>query len=391
MHPAKRLADPGSSTVVTLFQDLSVASRWRLGPARSAPYNSAASRQSLRTDAVLLSDRIQVIRGLAVTLLVTFHATVTDLDTAVNSAGLQAMVFITHVFDYIRMPLFGFLAGFVYALKPISRATYREFASRKVTRLMVPCVIATTLMFAMQTVGHTGDVARLPLQQAWRIYLYPTYQFWFIQALLVDFAVIALLEALGALSTVGRLVVVLVATIVALLWLPAPPTALFSMPQAEYLLPFLLLGLGVSRFRAQLLTSGVVSASLALLFGGLAIHTASIALDPAYRLDRGSLLGMAIGCSAGVCAIACMPRIQWLRVLGGYSFAIFLYHVLFIDVAAHLCKQADFRSALSLGMVLLGVGHAGVPCFCTTQSAGTACCVRSCWVCADASERRTSP
>ena len=54
-----------------------------------------------------------------------------------------------------------------------------------------------------------------------------------------------------------------------------------------------------------------------------------------------------------------MPRIQWLRVLGGYSFAIFLYHVLFIDVAAHLCKQADFRSALSLGMVLLGVGLGG--------------------------------
>ena len=308
---------------------------------------------------MLLSDRIQVIRGLAVTLLVTFHATATDLDTAVNSAGLQAMVFITHVFDYIRMPLFGFLAGFVYALKPISRATCREFASRKVTRLIVPCVIATTLMFAMQTVGHTGHAARLPLQQAWRIYLYPTYQFWFIQALLVDFAVIALLEALGALSTVGRLAVVLVTTIVAFLWLPAPPTALFSVPQAEYLLPFLLLGLGVSRFRAQLLTSGVVSASLALLFGGLAIHAASIALDPAYRLDRSSLLAVAIGCSAGVCAISCMPRVELLRVLGGYSFAIFLYHVLFIDFAAHLCKHADFRSALSLAMVLIGVGIGG--------------------------------
>jgi peptidoglycan/LPS O-acetylase OafA/YrhL len=54
-----------------------------------------------------------------------------------------------------------------------------------------------------------------------------------------------------------------------------------------------------------------------------------------------------------------MPRIELLRVLGGYSFAIFLYHVLFIDLAAHLCKHADFRSALSLGTVLIGVGIGG--------------------------------
>ena len=308
---------------------------------------------------MLLSDRIQGIRGLAVALLVTFHATCTDLDTAVDSAGLQAMVFVTHVFDYIRMPLFGFAAGFVYALKPISRATYKEFAARKVTRLIVPCVIATTLMFAMQTVGHSGIAARLPPQQAWRIYLYPTYQFWFTQALLVDFAFIALLEAAGVLRTIGRLAVVLVATIVALVWLPAPPTSLLSTPQAEYLLPFFLLGFAASRFRAQLLTSTVVSASLALLFGGLAIHIASLALDPGYSLDRGSLLGVAIGCAAGLCAISCLPRTQLLRALGGFSFAIFLYHVLFIDVAAHLCKQAEIRSALPLGLVLMSVGIGG--------------------------------
>jgi surface polysaccharide O-acyltransferase-like enzyme len=305
-----------------------------------------------------LTERIETVRGLAVVLLVFFHATLTTLDTAVRTAGLQAMVLGTHLFDYIRMPLFGFLAGFVYAFKPLSRATCREFTARKVTRLMVPCVIATTLMFTLQAAGRAGLSAGLPLHEAWRIYVYPTYQFWFIQALLVDFALLALLEAVGALSTVGRCVVVLMATIIALVWLPAPPIELFSIPQAEYLLPFFLLGLGVNRFRAQLPTSTVVSASLALLFAGLAIHSTSIG-DPGYRLDRGSLLGVAIGCSAGLCAIYWMPRFQVLRLLGGYSFAIFLYHYLFIGVAAHLCKQADFRAALPLGAVLIGVGIGG--------------------------------
>lgn len=337
-----------------LFQDLSIASRWRPGPARAV---CATSSGALGTNAVL-SERTQTIRGLAVVLLVAYHVSLTELDTAVKSGALQAMVFTAHLFDYLRMPLFGFLAGFVYAFKPLSRATCRDFAARKFTRLMVPGIIATTLMFILQAVGHVGRAAGLPLHEVWRIYFYPTYQFWFIQALLVDFVFIALLEASGALSTVGRFVAVLMTAIMALVWLPAPPVELFSIPWAEYLLPFFLLGLGANRFRAQLLTSTVASASLALLCACLAIHSTSIG-DPAYRLDRGSPLGVAIGCSAGLCAICWMPRFLWLRLLGGYSFAIFLYHGLFIAVAAHLCKQAALLAAMPLGTVLVSVGIGG--------------------------------
>ena len=339
-----------------LSHEISVPSRWRPDLACTAPRDAAAAGQSLRTDAVL-SDRIQTMRGLAVLMLVSFHAIYTDVDTALNTTGLRSMVFVTHLFDYIRMPLFGFVAGFVYALKPISRESRRQFAARKLTRLLVPCLIATTLMFIVYLLG-----GRLPPglhHHAWRIYLYPTWQFWFIQALLVDFAVIAALEAVGALATVARLALVFTAAIVALLWLPAPPTTLFSIPQAEYLLPFFLLGLAMSRFRTELLTGTVASASLVLFFAALAIHSTYVALDPAYRLDRGSLLSVIVGCSAGLCAISWLPRIALLRLLGGYSFAIYLYHYLFINVAATLCKRADFRSAVPLAVVLLGIGMVG--------------------------------
>lgn len=340
-----------------LSHDISVPSRWRPDLARTAPRDAAAAGQSLRTDAVL-SDRIQTMRGLAVLMLVSFHAIYTDVDTALTTTGLRSMVFVTHLFDYIRMPLFGFVAGFVYALKPISRETCRQFAARKVTRLLVPCVVATTSMFFLELLAGRLP-AGLYLHEAWRIYLYPTWQFWFIQALLVDFVVIAALEAVGALDTLARLVFVFAAAIVALVWLPAPPTTLFSVPQAEYLLPFFLLGLAMRRFRAQLLTSTVASASLAVFFAALAIHSTYVAWDPAYRLDRGSLLSVIVGCSAGLCAVSWMPRIALLRLLGGYSFAIYLYHYLFINVAATLCKRADFRSALPLAVVLIGVGIVG--------------------------------
>lgn len=116
----------------------------------------------------------------------------------------------------------------------------------------------------------------------------------------------------------------------------------------------------MNRFRAELLTSTVASASLALLFGGLVIQCTSIALDPAYRLDRGSLLSVAVGCSASLCAICWVPRIKLLRLLGGFSFAIYLYHLAFIGVVAHLCKLAAFRSAVPLAIALIGAGILGV-------------------------------
>ncbi|HEV3182406.1 MAG TPA: acyltransferase [Steroidobacteraceae bacterium] len=342
-----------------LFHDISAASRWRLGLVRPVRHNSAAGSAPWRT-ATVLSERIQAVRGLIMVLLVAFHAIATDADTAANTAGLPAMMFITHLFDYIRMPVFGFVAGFVYALKPISRNTRKEFATRKVMRLLVPCAIATALTCILQLAGQAHVPASWRLHEAWRIYLYPTYQFWFVQALLVDFALIAALEAAGALRTIRRFMVVVAIAITALVWLPAPPTTFFSIPQSEYLLPFFLLGLGMNRFRAELLTSTVASASLALLFGGLVIQCTSIALDPAYRLDRGSLLSVAVGCSASLCAICWVPRIKLLRLLGGFSFAIYLYHLAFIGVVAHLCKLAAFRSAVPLAIALIGAGILGV-------------------------------
>jgi peptidoglycan/LPS O-acetylase OafA/YrhL len=341
-----------------LFDDISPAPRQRLGLVQPVRHDAPASGEPWRTDTVL-SQRIQAIRGLIVVLLVAFHVLGIDADTAANTAGLQATTFISHLFDYIRMPAFGFVAGFVYALKPIARNNRREFATRKVMRLLVPCAIATTLTFILQMVGQAHVPAGARLHDAWRIYLYPTYQFWFVQALLVDFAVIAALEAIGALSSLGRFTVLLLITITALVWLPAPPTTLFSIPQAEYLLPFFLLGLGMNRFRAELLTSTVASASLALLCAGLLIQSTSITLDPDYRMDRGSLLSVALGCSASLCAICWVPRIELLRLLGGYSFAIYLYHFLFIEAVAHLCKLAAFRSAVPLAIALMGAGILG--------------------------------
>jgi glucans biosynthesis protein C len=326
--------------------------------------DSLAARDTVRavcipwqTDA-LLSERVQAVRGLIIVLLVAFHAIGITADTVVNRASAAGLITFSNCLAYVRMPVFGFVAGFVYAMRPATPATRRSFILRKVSRLFVPGVIATTLMLLLNLIGNTHVAVSTQLHEAWRSYVYPSFQFWFIQALLVDFAVVLILEAVGALSSIGRFALTLVVAIAADAWLPAPGTSFFSVPEAEYLLPFFLLGLGAYRFRTEILSNRVLVASVLLLLGGIAVQTVSV-LDPGYRAEKDSLLAFAVGLSAGLCAIRWVPRFEALRQLGGYSFAIYLYHYAFIDICAHVCKLAGFRSAVPLTLVLVGVGILG--------------------------------
>jgi fucose 4-O-acetylase-like acetyltransferase len=292
-------------------------------------------------------------------MLVTFHATTTDASTVIDAGSTVGIVFFAHLFNYFRMPLFAFIAGFVYAFRPVTSASWGRFLTRKLARLWIPYAIAATAMFVLDAIGRRHDGQPQQLAELWRVFVYPTYHFWFIQALLVDFAVIVALETAGAMNTIGRFGLVFAASIAGFIYLPDPAYSLLSIPQAEYLMPFFLLGLGANRFRAALLTRPVFAASLIMLITGLVIHAYLLAFDPGYSLDRRTLLGLAIGLPAGVCALRWSPPILALRRLGDNSFAIYLYHYAFIIVAAHWCKAANFRSAIPLLVLLVTAGTVG--------------------------------
>lgn len=53
--------------------------------------------------------------------------------------------------DYIQMPLFTAIAGWVYALKPFSASSgFGSFVRKKALRLLVPMVAVGTLYFLVQ-------------------------------------------------------------------------------------------------------------------------------------------------------------------------------------------------------------------------------------------------
>lgn len=77
-----------------------------------------------------------------------------------------------YVLQYIRMPLFAVIPGFVYAYKSVSRfASNSKFIARKINRLLIPLVVVTTLFYLLQ---YTSLVFCLLKINSPSVHLFPT-------------------------------------------------------------------------------------------------------------------------------------------------------------------------------------------------------------------------
>src|SRR6185503_21212738 len=90
-------------------------------PAASAAHFSAFTE----------SQRIGTLRGLACVLLVAFHVVGSEPSTGLHAGEGSAYRQFAYLFQHIRMPLFTFLSGFVYAYRPLRAGELPTFAGKK--------------------------------------------------------------------------------------------------------------------------------------------------------------------------------------------------------------------------------------------------------------------
>src|SRR5580765_5491876 len=139
-----------------------------------------------------VSERIQSARGLACILLVSFHVIGNEPTTGLHVPQDSGLNFFAHLFSYIRMPLFSFLSGFVYAYRPVRESQGLQLAASKLRRLMIPMITAVTATYVL-TLLHERHSAEIPssfgaaLGQLLPLYIYPYKHFWFLQALFLVF------------------------------------------------------------------------------------------------------------------------------------------------------------------------------------------------------------
>lgn len=265
----------------------------------------------------------------------------------------------TLIFTHLRMPLFAFLSGFVYAYRPVG-ADKLAFLKKKLKRLGIPLLVVTALytlmeMFPAMRILHdaTPQSGRLGLLQN---YVYGYHHLWFLQAILLIFVLVVVLEHwIGSFR--NYLLALAGASLLHLIYKNAP--YVFSIYGAVYLLPLFLLGLGANRFRAQFWATGVRGAALAVF-----LVTAGIYLFLCYTGDaerfagRESPLGLLLSAASCLVVIYWIPGVHWLAWIGTFSFGIYLYHYFFTVGTGVILRAAgvvevapNFALAMAFGVL----------------------------------------
>lgn len=305
----------------------------------------------------LESARVQTLRGLACLLLVSFHTVGASAASGLHVSDDSWYRGFTNLFVHIRMPLFTFLSGLVYAYRPLRPGQALRFWRGKVRRLGVPLVVASTVLYGLHFAMHHQVP---PPSRMWTIYVFPNWHMWFVQSLLVVFAALVVLESLGALSTFRRFVIVLTLSLLLYLFGPLEGLNVFGLRNATYLLPFFLWGLGAHRYRHQLqgsraLIVGVVCFIVSQGFHSYIVLTRTLA--PIDSIAMRSVWSLLIGMSAGLCALQLLPRMRLMEQIGGFSYPIYLYHPIFV---AAVITGAGALPTLPMNLLFVVAGAAGI-------------------------------
>lgn len=268
---------------------------------------------------------IETLRGLACLLLVLYHV-IGPLGGGLKIDLGSPFRVIADSMVYVRMPLFTFISGYIYSIYKIRGNDFHTYVAGKVRRLIVPLFCVGVPFSVLQAIGP-GVNKEVGVIDALLSFYVPVNHFWFLQAVFIIFMFVGLLEWRGLLQSATRLYLLL-AFAAGVFLLPSFALDAFGINGAVYLLPFFVLGMmgheKVGEIRRAFRVIGplvFVVISLVLLYVA--------AVDRELIVDRRSLVGLLVGCVSCVALLSSNVQVRWLTWLGGYSYAIFLFHVLF--------------------------------------------------------------
>jgi peptidoglycan/LPS O-acetylase OafA/YrhL len=267
--------------------------------------------------------QIETLRGLACLLLVAYHVVGADA-----SLGLQVtdgpLRWLNDGMAYLRMPLFTFLSGLVYGLRPFG-GNSQAFLSGKIRRLLVPMLVVGTVFAALQAVTPGTNSSAGP----WYLWhVQPVAHFWFVESLFWVFVLLWALERAAWLQTAKGFAVVF--ALACGVYLSVRGWHWFGLEGAIYLLPYFLAGLAATRisFRAWLAKPWVKIGLLACAVG-MVLWMGTPMSNP----DRRTVWMLLSGLSLCLLCLSFGWANRHLAGIGRHSYAIYLFHVFFTAAA----------------------------------------------------------
>jgi hypothetical protein len=225
---------------------------------------------------------------------------------------------LTEALVALRMPLFGLLAGAMYGF---SSKRGWSLVRNKAERLLWPMLTVGTL-FALVQYGTPGSNCHV--DDLYLLHIVPVAHYWFLESLFLIFCVMALAESVLPLHSMRRWCAYFAASV--LVYLAHPGIIWFSVLGATYLLPYFLLGLGMTRLQWDAHQERPQTGLLCIALGAMVVTWLLVQVP---ELDRFSAPMLMAGVLLATGFWSLGLRNPLLARVGDYSFAIYLFHVFF--------------------------------------------------------------
>jgi glucan biosynthesis protein C len=298
---------------------------------------------------------METLRGLAILLMVLGHVIGYSSEMGLKVKDDSPWRFVYYVLQYIRMPLFTVISGYVYAYKPLARfSSTRHFLGRKINRLLIPLVVVATLFFIVQYITP-GTNAKVYIGDIWQIYFFPYGHFWFLQGMMVVFLIITALERTKLLNSLRSAAIVL-AISAAIFLTDQPHIKFFSLNEVPFLLTFFILGLSLKRFYDAFFVKRTLIVS-AVVFCTAMVYQLSI-FNTGISALLNNTLTVLVGATSCILLIRYAIKNYRLIWLGNFSYGIYLFHVFGTAAARMILLKAHITNNFIhvIGGLALGIG-----------------------------------
>lgn len=300
------------------------------------------------------------MRGIACLLLVSMHVIGHNATAGIRVPDESAYRWFVESFMYLRMPLFSFLAGYVYAVRPLnSTGAYAGFMGKKARRLLIPYLIFVPMIGIAQSLVPD---ANNPTALAWyEWFIYPLSPYWFLIATFWVFALVALIDSKGWLQSQNVLLGVIAA--VGIIDVIVPPQnrtyEFLGLRSALFLLTFFLVGLAAKRFHwADVRFSAKLVVVAAAIVLAMITQLGLAEVLPRVR-NRHEVVGTLLGITACLALLWLNLRVKILTKIGKYSAGIFLVHPFLIAGARAVLSRLGIQSDELLFVIGMTAGIAG--------------------------------
>ncbi|STQ89930.1 acyltransferase family protein [Iodobacter fluviatilis] len=287
----------------------------------------------------MIVNNITPLRGLACILLVVYHVIGGSPDQGLHiSNGFLRDA--NDILAYIRMPLFTFLSGYVYSLRPIGNYSSFLFLRSKARRLLLPMLTAGSLFAVIQ---YNIDATNIKTENIWLLHIVPVAHYWFVESLFIVFCFVIFFEKFNFINDGRRFAIIFVIATLMFCTISAP--VYIGIHGALYLLPYFLFGLGVCRFN---LKSDRFFVKMASFFVAVFVLGAIGLVGGA--INRQTPVALCVGLIACYFLINLDLKSSFLSGIGKYSYGVYLYHVFFSASARMTIGLFTYDIALHLSV-----------------------------------------